>query len=175
MGLALEILQALTTAIFALVVAVFFAITIYATRRSMPFAVTTESTSISEPVRYDGYICYIEKTGVNTVDVYVTPNEDCGLQAFDIQFKTSGNSFEVISHTGKDIQIHDNRIYSIANGLEVHIDANTPYKLATIIFPIKDEPYAVNITKADFAIAFTPMSPKMDDMYLEFPDIIIGE
>ena len=75
------------------------------------------------------------------VDVYLRPNENCILQAFDIYFNASG--IEVISHTNKDIRNYDTHIMSIANGLEIKMIAHHNYKIATVIFPLQNISYSI--------------------------------
>lgn len=126
--------------------------------------------------QYDGYVCFLQKNGKDVIDVYIKPNEDCALQAFDIYLDTDNNDFEVISHTGKNIDVipgHFN-LQSIANGLEMEMKANENYKIASITLPIKNSDYEVRVIRADLAIAHTPDSPSMDDRYLELDPIIIN-
>ena len=59
--------------------------------------------NLHQDIIYNGYICFLEKSGDNMIDIYIRPNEDCSLQAFDIRLDTEKHSFEIISHTGKDI------------------------------------------------------------------------
>ena len=143
-------------------------------RREAVMEVKEASIEIGET--YTGYVCFLKKVSANEVDVYIKPNEDCILQAFDIYLDTSGEAFEIVSHTGKEIVTYRYNLQSVANGLEQQVDKDTEYKLATIILPLyKGKKYQVKIIRADLAIAFTPLPPVMDERYLQFTPITIGE
>ena len=124
---------------------------------------------------YNGYICYLKEKENGIIEVYIKPNEDCFLQAFDIYLDTEGHEFSIESHTGHSIVTYRDRynLMSIANGLEMKMKANTSYKICTITLESDSVPYCVGVLRADLAIAFTPFSPNMDDSYLDFPRIVV--
>lgn len=127
-------------------------------------------------IEYNGYICYLEKSGEDSVDLYLRANEDCALQAFDIYLDTEGHDFEVVSNTGKNIDTFQGRynLMSIANGLEMPMERNKDYKLATVILKGDNTRYSVKIVRIDLAIALTPMAPEIDTVCYEFMPITIN-
>ena len=129
--------------------------------------------SISNEI-YSGYVCFLKQTDDYTVDVYIRPNENCVLQAFDIYIDSDGHSYQVESRTGESIIQYGNHFMSIANGLEMEMKANTNYKIASITFENDGSCFDARVTRADLAIAYTPLPPVMDDQYLEFDPIKVG-
>lgn len=99
---------------------------------------------------YNGFIAYLVKTGDYTADVCVKPDEDCGLQAFDIYLNTTGYTVE----SRYDLIIGAGHFMAL--GFEVEMKQGEEYVIATIHFT---ENTRAEITRADFAIAHTPEAP----------------
>lgn len=125
-------------------------------------------------LEYDGYICFLRKADNYAVDVYIRPNENCALQAFDIYIDAEGCPYTVISHTGYSITQYKTHIMSIANLLEMEMSKNSNYKIATLQFET-DQSCRVKVTRADLAISHSVLPPAVDELYLQFEPINIGD
>lgn len=125
-------------------------------------------------LEYDGFICFLRRVDDYTVDVYIRPNEYCALQAFDIYIDAENCSYSVISHTGYDITQFKTHIMSIANLLEMEMLKNNNYKIATLCFE-SGQNCRVKVVRADLAISHQVLPPAMDELYLQFEPINIGD